>query len=237
MLPGLFSPAIIAIYLVLKSKNKQLKSDLKNRIFNFRLIKPKYLLAIFFTMPLALLVSIGVALLLGKSLEQYSLASEFIIINGEAFLSLFILFLAPTMEEIGWRGYGVESLKNTGSLFRQTVIFALLWNLWHLPLFFSKGNYQYELLQANPLYALNFVISLFPASILMNWIFYKNNRSVLAIIIFHFMLNFFSVIFQTDVFETEQFTKTIITVVLFLISLLVLIKEKTLFFDRSVINK
>jgi hypothetical protein len=61
----------------------------------------------------------------------------------------------------------------------------------------------------NGWYALNFFIALNPAILLGNWIYCKNKRSIIAIIIFHFVLNISSVLLQT-----EQFTKCIITVVL-----------------------
>ncbi len=49
-----------------------------------------------------------------------------------------ILFLAPTLEELGWRGYGVDSLRSKFSLFKTTMLFAVIWGLWHLPLFFIQ---------------------------------------------------------------------------------------------------
>ncbi|MBE3138685.1 MAG: CPBP family intramembrane metalloprotease [Actinobacteria bacterium] len=143
-------------------------------------------------------------------------------------MTLVVLFLAPTFEELGWRGYGVDSLKRGKSLMKTTLIFALLWNLWHVPLFFIKDYYQYELIHMNFIYALNFVVSLIPASILMNWIFYKNGRSIIAIIIFHSMLNLFSVLLQT-----EQFTKCIITIILLVISAIVVWRNKSFFYEKE----
>ena len=61
----------------------------------------------------------------------------------------------------------------------------------------------------NEWYALNFFIALIPAVLLGNWIYYKNKKSIITIIIVHFVLNITSVLLQT-----EQFTKCIVTVVL-----------------------
>ncbi|MCK4241153.1 MAG: CPBP family intramembrane metalloprotease [Candidatus Atribacteria bacterium] len=228
MLPGLFAPFIIAMFLIYGSKNSELKKDFKNRLFNLKLIKSKYWAAILLIMPFALFLATAISLLFGKPIEQFSLSPEFTIFGGEAFLILVILFLAPTFEELGWRGYGVDSLKKGKSLMKATLIFALLWNLWHLPLFFINGYYQNELIHMNIIYALNFVVSLIPAAILMNWIFYKNGRSVIAIILFHSMLNLFSVLFQT-----EQFTKCIITIILLIISVIVVRRNKSFFYEKS----
>jgi len=80
----------------------------------------------------------------------------------------------------------------------------------------------------NIIYALNFLVSLIPASILMNWIYYKNNRSIIAIILFHSMLNLFSVLLQT-----EQFTKCIITIILLVISAIVVWRNKSFFYEKE----
>lgn len=225
---GLFAPFVIAMFMIYGSKNSELKKDFKNRLFNLKLIKLKFWPAILLIMPFALFLATAISLLFGQPIEQFSLSPEFTIFGGEAIIILIVLFLAPTFEELGWRGYGVDSLKKGRSLIKLTLIFALLWNLWHLPLFLVKGYYQYELIHMNIIYALNFVVSLVPAAFLMNWIFYKNGRSITAIILFHFMLNLFSVLFQT-----EQFTKCIITIILSIISAIVVWKNKSFFYEKE----
>lgn len=228
MLPALFAPFVIAMFMIYGSKNKELKKDFKNRLFDLKLIKLKFWAAILLIMPFTLFLATAISLLFGQPIEQFSLSPEFTIFGGETFLILVILFLAPTFEELGWRGYGVDSLKTGNSLMKATLIFALLWNLWHVPLFFIKGYYQNELINMNIIFALNFVVGLIPASILMNWIFYKNGRSIIAIIVFHSMLNLFSVLLQT-----EQFTKCIITIILLVISVIVVWKNKSFFYDST----
>jgi membrane protease YdiL (CAAX protease family) len=49
---------------------------------------------------------------------------------------------APAVEELGWRGYGMDSLRSCFSLFTASLYFALLWALWHLPLFFINNYYH-----------------------------------------------------------------------------------------------
>ncbi|MCX6049291.1 MAG: CPBP family intramembrane metalloprotease, partial [Chloroflexi bacterium] len=114
------------------------------------------------------------------------------------------------------------------SLFKTTLIFGILWALWHLPLFFTNGYYQHDLWNTGLVYVINFFAQVFVATILMNWIYYKNNRSISAAILFHFMFNLFSVLFQT-----EQFTKCIITVVLLIISIVIIWRNQEFFFDQA----
>jgi len=183
---------------------------------------------ILLVMPVSLFLATIFSLLFGQSARQFQLSSEFKIVDGQVLLSVLILFLAPALEELGWRGYGVDSIRSKFYLFKTTLIFAFLWALWHLPLFFIHGYYQNELWNTNILYVINFFVSILPATILMNWMYYKNNRSISAAILFHFLFNLFSVLFQT-----EQFTKCILTIILLVFSVIVIKMEKELFFDKS----
>lgn len=228
MLPSLLAPFIVALFMVYGSKNDALKEDFKHRVFNLKLIKSNYWLAILFIMPLVVFLATTVSLLFGQSAEQFQLSSSFRVMSGAAYLSIAILILAPTFEELGWRGYGMDSLMKGRSLLKASLLFALLWGLWHVPLFFIKGYYHFELLQMNPIFALNFFVALIPASILSNWIFYKNGRSIIAIIIFHFILNLSATLFQT-----EQFTKCIITVFLLIVSVIIIRQNKQFFMDMQ----
>ena len=226
MVPGLFAPFIAVLAMILGRKNQGLWKDFINRL-SLKRIKAGTLPVILLVMPFALFLATAVSLLFGQSAQQFQLASEFQIMDGEVLLSLLILFLAPTLEELGWRGYGVDSLRSKSNPFKTTLIFAVLWAFWHLPLFFIKGYYQNELWNTSIVYVINFFISILPATILMNWMYYKNNRCITASILFHFMLNLFSVLFQT-----EQFTKCIITVILLVISIIVIAAERKLFFGK-----
>jgi uncharacterized protein len=229
MLVGLLTPFIITMAMIFGSGDPALKRDFILRLVQLQLIKPRYWLAILLIMPLALLAATALSLLFGQPVEQFSLSPDFTASGGATLMLLIMLFLAPTFEELSWRGYGVDSLRKEGrSLFVVTLVFALLWGLWHLPLFFIKGYYQYELLQENGLYALNFMLSLLPAAFLMNWIFYKTGRSITAIILFHAMLNLYSALLQT-----EQFTKCIITILLSFVAVIVVWRDTDFFFDTK----
>lgn len=225
---ALLTPFGVALAMIYGSRNRTLIKDFWNRIINLKRIRLRYLPALLLIIPLATLAATAISLLFGLPATQFKLSPDFAAGGGELLTMLIILFLAPTFEELGWRGYGMDSLVAKGrNLMASTLLFAVLWNLWHLPLFFIKGYYHYELLQTNVLFALNFVVSLFPAVLLMNWLFYKNNRSITAIILFHFLLNLFSSLFQT-----EPYTKCILTVVLLIISVVIVWRDWEFFFKK-----
>jgi len=140
---GVVIPFSVAMFMIYGSGNDELKKDFWNRLINLKLIKPKYLLALLI-IPGALLLATAISLLFGQPVEQFALSPGFSFAEGQVFTTLIIVILAPLFEEIGWRGYGVDSLHKIGrSLFISTLIFALLWAAWHIPLFFINGYYHY----------------------------------------------------------------------------------------------
>jgi uncharacterized protein len=227
---GLLAPFITAMFMIYGSKNKELRKDFWDRLC-FGRIKLKFLLVILLLMPFILFLATALSLLFGQSTDQFAFSSEYKILSGQGMFSLLLLFLAPLLEELGWRGYGVDSLRSNFNLFRTTILFACLWALWHLPLFFIHGFYPHELWSSSIVYVINYFVSILPAAILMNWIYYENNRSIIAAILFHFTLNLFSVLFQT-----EQFTKCIITILLLIVSIIVIIRNKQFFFSNNARN-
>jgi membrane protease YdiL (CAAX protease family) len=227
MIPGLFAPFIAALIMISGANHRALRKDFWERL-SLRKIKLSYLPVILLIMPFALFLATALSVLFGHSADQFRLSSGFAIMGGQALLSLIILFLAPTFEELGWRGYGVDSIRSRFNLFTTSLLFGVLWGLWHVPLFFTNGYYQHELWTTSIVYVINFFAQVLVATIVMNWVYYRNNRSIIAAILFHFMLNLFSVLFQT-----EQFTKCIITIVLLVISVVVVARNRAFFFDEA----
>jgi membrane protease YdiL (CAAX protease family) len=101
---------------------------------------------------------------------------------------LFILFFGPVPEELGWRGYALYSLQDRWNALVASVILGIMWALWHLPLFFIQGTYQFNLGMGTVSFWL-FMLSIIPQSILITWIYNNTQRSILSAIMYHFMLN------------------------------------------------
>lgn len=185
-LVGLLAPIGVALSLVLTSRNPALKNDFRDRIVNLRRIRPVCIL-IAIALPFAVVIlSIWLSLLAGQSSDQFAF-------SGGANLAAMIvlaLVLAPILEEMGWHGYGVDSLRAGSGVMKTALLFGLLWSAWHAPLFLINGSYQNSLVNmGNPIFVINFFVSVVPAAIIANWLYYKNNRSITAAIFFHSMLN------------------------------------------------
>jgi membrane protease YdiL (CAAX protease family) len=147
-------------------------------------------------------------------------------------VKLLTILLASVIEEVGWRGYGEDSVAFYFSWFTESIIFGFVWALWHLPLFWIVGTYHYGLRELGIGYMLNFLISIIPLGFLTTWVYVKNNRSMLACIIFHLFVN----TMQEKIAMTPQ-TKCVETIVVFVAAALVVCTNREMFFEKEHIGK
>jgi uncharacterized protein len=222
---GLLSPALVAFFMTIK--NPELRNDIFKRFFNFRNIKPVYLILTCFLMLASILLAQAISLLFGYSASQFTIPGHFTFSSG-IFPVWFILIIAPVLEELAWHSYGTDSLRNRFNLFITSIIFAIFWALWHLPLSFIKGYYQSNLVDLGWIHSLNFVISLIPYVLLMNWLYYKTGRNILVAIVFHITAGFFN-----EIFATHPDSKVIQTGILLILTIFIVLKDKNFFFKRK----
>ncbi len=225
LLLGLLIPGFVAIFLIFSSNSQMLKDDFKSRFLRIEGLNASTSTVLFLVLPISALASILLSLLIGESPDQLEVFIISAIMSGEFLFSLIIFVLAATTEEVGWRGYGVDSLRSRYNLFTSTAIFALLWGLWHLPLFVVKGYYHNTLLEADVLFALNFFLSVIPLTFIMNWLFYKCNRSIIIAILFHFIT-----VISAEIFMISDVSKCIQTFVLLVPAIFLVWWDKDLFF-------
>jgi len=177
-------------------------------------------------MPSSVIVSILISTFFGGSLEQFSLAEEFSFSTG--FVPVLLLFLlAAVFEELGWRGYAFESLAERYSIFIASILFSILWSAWHLPLVFVNNSYQFELFSINAWYGINFFLSIIPMGIIVSWFCLHNNKSIIAAIIFHFLINI-----SQEALEITQDTKSIQSFVLLIYAVVIIYADRKLFFNK-----
>ncbi|MGN0180830.1 MAG: CPBP family intramembrane glutamic endopeptidase [Candidatus Ornithomonoglobus sp.] len=227
MFLGLISPAVIAIITVFTSKNKALVRDFKRKIIGFYRIKPLYICAAILLFALVVAASIGTSVLFGGSADQFSFTEDFSFSIGGSSALLTIL-LASIIEELGWRGYGEDAVGAYHSWFKESVIFGFIWASWHIPLFWVPGTYHHGLREMGIVYVLNFLISVIPLNFLQTWVYVKNNRSMLATIIFHLFIN----VMQEKINMTPE-TKCIETVFVVMAAIIIVITNKEMFFETK----
>ena len=128
-LVGLLGPVAATLFLIMTSCNSALKTDFQNRLFNPRRIRLVYAI-VAIALPFILIwLSIWLSVWFGQPADQFRLA------GGARVLALIVLamVLAPIMEEIGWHGYGVDSLRAGAGMLEATLLFGVLWSTWHAP--------------------------------------------------------------------------------------------------------
>ena len=225
MLPGLMAPLLISVAMIATSKNSSFKKDYLNRLFNPGLIQLKMLPAVLLVMPLSVLASIVLSLPFGGSVSQFQFAEGFSFSSGFVPV-LLLLLLAASFEELGWRGYAFDSLQSRYNLFWTSLMFSILWSLWHLPLIFVNNSYQYEIFHQNIWYGVNFFVSIIPMGVIVSWVCIKNRKSIIAAILFHFIINM-----SQEILAMSQAAKCIETVVLTVVAAVIVLLDKEMFFS------
>jgi membrane protease YdiL (CAAX protease family) len=227
LLPGLVAPFVIALWMTIRSGSPVLQRQFVRRVFDPRLIRPVLLIPTFIVMPAAVALSIVLSELVGQPHTQFQLADGFSFSAG-AVPVLLVLVLAASFEELGWRTYAVDALATRLTYFRATCVFAVLWAGWHLPLFFIKDYYQYEITQQNVWFGVNFMLSVIPMAFIIGWLCRANRGSVPAAIGFHFVVNQCQ-----EAWQVTQVTKCIETGVLCVVAATVVLLNRQMFFGSG----
>lgn len=177
---GVISPAISAV-LVEKIYEKKRFREIIKEIFRLPIHKMDWVIGF---------VAVSVLQLL-----------PYLVAGGEitsSFLNLIVLipmfFVIGGMEEIGWRGFWLkrELQFNENMRFWKVLKIGVVWQLWHLPLFFMLGTYQQ--LRTN---ILLHTLSTLAIAFLLGGLYIKG-RSTFLCIVAHSLINSFSDIVVTN---------------------------------------
>lgn len=221
---GLLAP--IAVAFVLINKEPKLREDTVRRFFNFRDMKPCFLLLACLIMPGSIMLAQAFSLLFGYSYKQFIITGQFTFTSG-IFPVWFLLIIAPILEELAWHTYGTDSLHAKFNIFKTSLIFALYWGFWHLPLATIRDYYQSNVVVDGWIYGLNFLVSMFPYVLLMNWLYYKTKRNIIIATIFHITAGFFN-----ELFAPHPDSKIIQTIILCILAAIVVLRDKAFFFRK-----
>lgn len=224
LLAGLLAPAVVALVFILLSEEAEYHWDYWRRIFDPTLISPGSYRLIFI-LPLTItVISVLGSTFLGESLNQLRIVPQVRAHLPSILVFIFYtFFIGPFPEELGWRGYWLDKLKDRMSGLRASLLVALVWAVWHVPLFQVKG-YPLQSKIQEPLFLAFYFIDLFPKSIIFTYIFLKNRRSTLAAILLHFMINF-----AGQLFELRLLTEGLVTALYLLVAIYLVVRNKEIF--------
>lgn len=221
---GLCAPFVLTLVMV--ARYPTLRADLGARFTNVDRITPWAAVLAVALLPVFLLLGTGISLLFGYSPEQFELRNVFIAAAGGVPVWATLL-LAPLVEELAWHGYGTDALVSRWTVWRTTMVFAIWWMLWHMPLATIAGSYQAEVVETGWLSSANFLVSVFPFMILMNWLYYRCGRNIWVPVLFHLSANI-----GNEVFATHPDTKAFQTMLLIVLCAWVLWHDRDLFFTK-----
>jgi hypothetical protein len=77
----------------------------------------------------------------------------------------------------------------------------------------------------------NFLVSIIPFVLLMNWLYYKTGRNILVAVVFHITAVYFN-----EIFATNPDSKIIQTVLLLILAAIIVFKEQDFFFRRKLVG-
>ncbi len=123
--------------------------------------------------------------LLGLPVTQPEPQGELLPVALAAFVTS---LLSNPWEEVGWRGFALPHLQKRHTALVATLIVGALWGLWHLPLFFWKGNPMSQ----HPFGP--WFISAAAAAFIYTWLYNSTEGSLLPAALFHVALNTFGVV-------------------------------------------
>jgi membrane protease YdiL (CAAX protease family) len=225
---GLLGPAGVSYWLI--RKDPELRDDVYKRFFNFKSVKPIYIFFACFVMLGSILLAQAISLLFGYSPSQFTITGHFTFTSG-IFPVWFMLIVAPVLEELGWHSYGTDCLRNRMNLFKTSLLFGAFWGVWHMPLTTIRDYYQSNLVQSGWIYGVNFLVSIIPFVLLMNWLYYKTGRNIVIVIVFHITAGYFN-----EIFATHPDSKIIQTVLLLILTTAIVLNERSFFFQRKTID-
>lgn len=223
---GLLGPMSISYWLI--RRDPDLRDDVSKRLFTFKFVRPIYIFLACFLMLGSILLAQAISLLFGYSPSQFVITGHFTFSSG-IFPVWFMLIAAPILEELGWHSYGTDCLRNKMNLFTTSLLFGTYWGVWHIPLMAIRDYYQSNLVETGWIYGANFLVSIIPYVLLMNWLYYKTDRNILICIVFHITAGYFN-----EIFATHPDSKIIQTILLLVLATVIVVNERRFFFQREI---
>lgn len=183
-------PMVTGIAFTYLTRDKEGRRDYWKRIVGFRRIPAGWYLVILLFVPILNGLAALLDMLIGGTGGTWgetalnALTSPSSIIPSILFATLF-----PFIEELGWRGYVLDRLQEKHNALISSLILGIVWSVWHLPTFFIRDSYQASLGIGTPAFWL-FFAGIIPLTFIFTWVYNNTNRSTLAVILFHAMVNF-----------------------------------------------
>jgi membrane protease YdiL (CAAX protease family) len=179
LIVGTFGPTLVALLLTGIETGRAGLRDLLRRLLAWRVGALWYVFS-FLMPPAVVLAALGIHALLGGEIPPFNDPGQLYLVIP---VFLYVLFLSVLGEEIGWRGYALPRLQARGNALVASLVVGLVWGLWHLPTFFTPGNFHKEI----PLSL--FVLQDVALAIVLTWMYNGTGGSLVNVHLFHAATN------------------------------------------------
>ena len=186
-LVGGASPLLAGITLTGLTGGKERLRDLLHRLIDIRRIPFRWLVVTLFFWPAFDLLMAAAAYALGITHRPLGIAWEVITAPRALAFLLLLSFVFPAVEEVGLRGYWLDELQQRFNPAVAGLINGAAWAIWHTPFVWFPGYYADTTFSPQLWWWLPSIVL---HTLLIVWVYNSTNRSILAVLLFHGMMNF-----------------------------------------------
>lgn len=181
------SPLLAGLGLAALTGGKEQVLDLLNRLLDWRRISGRWWLVILLFWLFFDLAMAGLAVLLGITESPLDANTSLFLNPGMLMFLLLLSFVFPAIEEIGLRGYYLDTLQKHCGPTMAGLINGTVWAIWHAPFVFFPGYYANTTFNPELYWWLPMIVC---QTLLLVQVYNRTGRSILAVLIFHGMMNF-----------------------------------------------
>ncbi len=181
------SPAVAGLGLAAATGGKEQLKDLGRRLTDWRRIPGRWWLVILLFWLAFDLAMAGLAQILGIAGAPLD-TNWLLFVNPGPLLFLFVLsFVFPAVEEVGLRGFYLDALQQRFSPVVAGLVNGAVWALWHAPFVWFPGYYANTTFNPELYWWMPMILC---HTLLIVYVYNCTQRSILAVLIFHAMMNF-----------------------------------------------
>jgi len=185
-LAGGASPLLAGVALAGLAGGKPRLRELGRRLIDVRRINLRWLAIILLFWPAFDLLMSAAAIALGVTHQPLEIVWKVVTAPRTLAFMLLLSFVFPAVEEVGLRGYWLDELQKRFDTTVAGLINGSAWAMWHAPFVWFPGYYANTTFNPKLWWWLPSIVL---QTLLIVWVYNGTNRSILAALLFHGMMN------------------------------------------------
>jgi len=185
-LVGGASPLIAGVTMAWLTGGTERVRDIGRRLVDIRRITPKWWLVVLLFWPVFDLLTAGAAFALGVTDRPIDVGTDVLADLGAFGFLVLLSFVLPAVEEVGLRGYYLDALQERFSPTIAGLLNGGTWAVWHAPFVYFPGYYANTTFDPALWWWLPSIVL---QTLIFVWVYNNTNRSILAILVIHGMMN------------------------------------------------